>query len=1249
MEFLVLGPLEVHHRGRLVPVRGRRQRALLARLVLNLGESVPDERLLEDLWGEAQPASGGAALRVRVSQLRKALAADSPDAAIVTRGSGYALEADREQVDAYRFERLLGEARRALREGRAAEALTALTEGLSLWRGPALADLAYEQFAQPDVARLGALRLDALEERIDAGLALGRHAELVGELEALVAAEPLRERVRAQLMLALYRSGRQADALAAYRDARRALTHDLGIEPGGPLRELERALLRHDPALQSTPAGLRPPITAPGEERKLATVLVADVGEEPDERLYEGMASLVEEAGGTVATFPGEPLAATFGAPVAQEDHAERALRVALAIRARVDDLSGGALSLRIGVETGEVVVGSPGSAAQHGATDAAACLCRAAGAGSVLVGERTAAAARHAFELGPAVQSQDAALRCRPLLRALGAPDRVGAPRSPFVGRRRELDLLFATYRRAAREERPQLATVLGDAGVGKTRLARELWESLGQEVPPPLRRAGRCVPYRGGTAYLPLAEVLREQLGLHETDSAEAVRARLGDREVLAMTLGIDAAGALSPLTAREALHSGWVSFLAEVARSRPLALLVEDLHWAHDGLLDLLERALDEVDAPLAVVATGRPELLERRPSWGRRGDAETAWLEPLPPADASAMLDSLAADLAPEIRETLLERAEGNPFFLEELLAEVVERGPDQPGGTIPDSVQAVLAARIDLLPPLEKAAVQAASVIGRSFSASPLREMLDGAEPALGVLETRDFVRPAPASASVGERELAFKHALTREVAYGSLAGEQRARLHGRFAAWLERAGGGRDEDAAELAHHYAEAAPSGTSEQAGKWLRRAGELATARYELHDAVALFQRALELEPDPQARVVLSRAVGRASALNYDEDTFLAAMDSAIAGARDRATRAELCAELAFEAFMRSGMWTRRPVTEVVTARIGEALELAAPDTRARAMALVASTYADIGDGAATASEAYAIAERLGDPTLQAVALDARQRVAMDAGEYEECWRLNRQRIGLLDHVADADVRADIVQSAIPACIATCRFDEARALARRTDELTSTLTPHHRVHGVSVLVEVEELLGGWGAIQALEERVRAAVSANERTPCTRNARSLLVCALAEAHLGEDARARELEERAAQFGLLGRHTVDAPRLRLALLRGERARAEELLAQLMAEGGWYSRGVDSSFATLVTKLDGLAALGDRVRVEELARRVGRSGAYVEPFAERALGLVRDDGDLIARAASRFDALGLDWHAAQTRALVARR
>jgi DNA-binding SARP family transcriptional activator len=247
MEFRVLGPLEVEVGGQLLPLRGRRQRALLALLLLSANEVVPDDRLLEDLWGDELPGSGRAALRVRVSQLRKALG--GAGASLLTRPPGYVLRVEPDSVDARLFERLLSEGRRQLAEGASALAAMTLREALGLWRGPALADFAYESFAQAEISRLEELRRAALEEQIDADLALGRHAELTGELESLVAAEPLRERLRGQLMLALYRSGRQADALAAYRDGRRLLIEELGIEPGRPLAELESVTLRQDPAL----------------------------------------------------------------------------------------------------------------------------------------------------------------------------------------------------------------------------------------------------------------------------------------------------------------------------------------------------------------------------------------------------------------------------------------------------------------------------------------------------------------------------------------------------------------------------------------------------------------------------------------------------------------------------------------------------------------------------------------------------------------------------------------------------------------------------------------------------------------------------------------------------------------------------------------------------------------------------------------------------------------------------------------
>jgi DNA-binding SARP family transcriptional activator len=248
MQFRILGPLEVADGDSVLPLAGTKQRALLALLLLNVNETVSTDRLIEELWGEELPESGRAALQVRISQLRKALGPRGE--LVVTRAPGYVLRLEREQLDLHRFERLVGEADAA----EPALAAAKLREALALWRGAPLADLSYEAFAQPAIRRLEELRLGTVEKRIDVDLALARHSDLVSELEALVAEHPLREHLRSQLMLALYRCGRQADALAVYQAARRALVEELGIEPSLPLRELEQAILRHDPALQLAPA-----------------------------------------------------------------------------------------------------------------------------------------------------------------------------------------------------------------------------------------------------------------------------------------------------------------------------------------------------------------------------------------------------------------------------------------------------------------------------------------------------------------------------------------------------------------------------------------------------------------------------------------------------------------------------------------------------------------------------------------------------------------------------------------------------------------------------------------------------------------------------------------------------------------------------------------------------------------------------------------------------------------------------------
>ena len=254
MEFRILGPLEVTDQGREPAIAANKQRALLAILLLHANEVVSSDRLIEELWGERPPASAAKSLQVYVSRLRHALEGDrgnGTDGVIVTRGHGYLVRVGPGELDLSRFERLVEEGSEALADGVPERALERLREALALWRGPPLAEFAYEPFAQTEIARLEELHLSALEQRIDAELALGRHAQVIGELEALIDRNPFRERLRAQLMLALYRSDRQAEALEAYRRARRTLVEEVGVEPGEQLRSLERAVLAQDPALDA--------------------------------------------------------------------------------------------------------------------------------------------------------------------------------------------------------------------------------------------------------------------------------------------------------------------------------------------------------------------------------------------------------------------------------------------------------------------------------------------------------------------------------------------------------------------------------------------------------------------------------------------------------------------------------------------------------------------------------------------------------------------------------------------------------------------------------------------------------------------------------------------------------------------------------------------------------------------------------------------------------------------------------------
>ena len=926
-------------------------------------------------------------------------------------------------------------------------------------------------------------------------------------------------------------------------------------------------------------------------------------------------------------------------------------------------------------MNTGDVVVGRPraGSSFVSGdAVNVAARLEQGADPGEILVGERTVAAAGGAFEFTEPrtieAKGKPGGVEARTLVRAvsLTRPRGVGGLRRAFVGRDRELDTLLRIHEEVERTRKPQLVTVLGDAGVGKSTLLRAFGEAIGERSPATLRRTGRCLSYGQGITYWPLAEILKEHLGILEDDPPSVVLERLASRDILGLALGIDVAHGLHPLAARDRFQDAWVAFLEEIAADRPLVIEIEDLHWAEEQLLDLLERLVRDTNGPLLLIGTARQELLEERPGWGARLPGTTLNLEALSAEDAARMMDELlGGTLPPELRDVVVDRADGNPFFVEELLGTLIDRAllerrngswrlaPLPEDFAIPDTVHAVVAARVDLLEAPEKQALQAASVIGRIFWAGPVYELVSEAEPDLRVLEERDFIRRRPGSSLEGDREYSIKHALTREVAYGSLPKSRRAELHAAFARWFEGTIGGRDEYAAILAHHYAEAvrpddvdlAWSGRPDElamlrqrALEWLRRAADLAIGRFEIDEGLEMLHHALDLEADETRRAELWRAVAQANVYKFDGEAFWTAMLNALEGA-DQTTQGDVYSILAFHTATRAAMWKKRPAPELITSWIHQAIELSEEESPARARALIARAYLDAEEvGGTPVREVVELSERLGDLELQSWALGASMEEAMARGEYEAAYEWAQRREALLPRFNDPDHVALLLMFNEPAYIATTRFEDARRVIQAHDRVTERLTPHHRMHAAALNLDIEWVTGNWDAIRAYTPRVEAAVAANIATPCASNVLSLISCAIAHVHLGDKDEARRLERSADELGMEG-YRFDTPKVELAVARGDLEDLERRLATWQPAGFW-------DYDAVIARLNGLIALGRRGDIEREAAALRRPGSYLDPFVLRALGFARGDGSAIEEAARRFEELGMSWYATDTRRLL---
>ena len=906
MRFRLLGPLEViDDQGHPVAIGGLKPRTLLAVLLLHANQPVATDELMDALWGDSAPPSARQALHFFIHRLRRSLTGRGlggpGGSGLLTSGAGYCLEVLPDELDSERFERAL--ARAAALPGSQRElASKVLEEALAEWRGAALAELHDSPVAAAAATRLEEMRVAAQTDRVWIELALGRHGPLVAELEALVAAHPLRERLRAALVLALYRSGRQAEALQVCRAARATMVEELGIEPGPELQRLERDILNQAPSLDldlvaapvSAPAPAQLPVPPPDpgearapEVRKVVTVLVTTLREpaeapvDPEdarsaaERLRARVTGIVERYGGIAQSTVGGIILAVFGARTAHDDDPERAVRAALELSALRGE---GGPEIRVGVETGQALItfaaGRVDVAGQ--VVDRAAALADTAAAGEVLAGPAVERCTRRVI-----AYTDDG--------RALDPRSRTGAATpattsTPLLEREYELAMLTGLLGRARRERQPQLVTLVGGPGMGKSRLIYELGQLVEADAELVTWRQGRSLPYGEGMTYWALAEIVKAHAGILETDAAAEAEAKLaraaedavGDPEEVAWVTT-----ALRPLVnagEQSAVpgeaYAAWIRFIAALAADRPLVLVFEDIQWADDGLLAFIDELVDRAGlVPLLVMCAARPELLDRLPGWsGGKRNATTISLTPLSPLGTNRLLTSLLdrAVLPAPTRASLVSNAGGNPLFVEEYVRMLRDQGaltgvPAQL--PVPQSVQQLITARLDTLDPADRALLGDAAVVGETGWVGALTAISgrdrDDVVAWLQRLDRRDLLRHNRLSAVAGEVEYAFRHVLVRDVAYDQLPRAARAERHQRAATWIAGIGEGRAEDRAELlAYHWRRALelvraarrPDGElASRARDALRKAGDRALALGAFPRAAEFYASALDLWPE------------------------------------------------------------------------------------------------------------------------------------------------------------------------------------------------------------------------------------------------------------------------------------------------------------------------------------------------------------------------------------------------------------
>lgn len=873
---------------------------------------------------------------------------------------------------------------------------------------------------------------------------------------------------------------------------------------------------------------------------------------------FSTMAQAIHRHGGTIEKFIGDAVMAVFGAPTAHEDDPDRAVRAALEMleelqrfneRRQAEDPKAMPIQIRIGINTGDVVAAS--SAHEGGqffitgdAVNVAARLQQYAQPGTILVGERTYRSTQGVIVYEPLspieVKGKSEPLR---VWRAIKTIDDQAAPAtqrsrginelpSPFIGRAPEMAILDALYERVIEEQRPHLVTLMGPPGVGKSRLVREWMRralhgetarstssqiTTSQATPAePLMLEGRCPPYGAGITYWPLAEILRSYCGFTESDSSQAARERLShmvqdllhetgqaddsEQVVRQLSFAIGLEVAENPprdsKEQREALFRAWRIFFEALARHQPLLVFIDDIHWADEALLDLLEYLAQRVSAaPLLLICPTRPDLLDKRPGWGGgKRNFTTLTLEPLSPEQSHQMLDAMMPPQALPIslRSSILSKAEGNPYFVEEIIRMLIDRGilvcndeewevaPQDPDTTfaavvsaaIPDTVQGVLAARIDLLSQQEKRLLQHAAVAGRTFWKGALAYLAQEMNPealnqALEGLRRKDFLQENERPTGMileHDTQYSFKHVLVRDVAYASIPRARRAREHARMAEWLERTAAGHIDEFIELlAYHYHQAVITWSQTTSGQALARrpsraqaqadlrqkaityliqAGDEAMGKYAANQAVRQYTAALDLlngsESDHKLRAAVHKKLGRAYFVLSDGDAAWDQYQHALAESQDAtpAERAHLYQHLTMLSTRWRGMFKQPPDLVHIRALLDEGLRLLKGQPESNDLALLLASEAfwyiqayfnhqaeetALEDAIASAERAAGIAEKLNHPAYYSEVLDALSSVYSNVNDYRAFLEVQKRRLALVEGIRDKAEIYDVYYTA------------------------------------------------------------------------------------------------------------------------------------------------------------------------------------------------------------------------------------